>query len=36
QKHPRFSYSFREYLQNCLKWNDYLNVYKTNTLEKNA
>ena len=33
-KHPRFSYSFREYLQNCLKWNDYLNVYKTNTLEK--
>ncbi|MGR4027228.1 YpmP family protein, partial [Bacillus sp. ZZQ-131] len=29
-------YSFREYLQNCLKWNDYLNVYKTNTLEKNA
>ncbi|MEB8704645.1 DUF2535 domain-containing protein, partial [Bacillus cereus] len=20
----------------CLKWNDYLNVYKTNTLEKNA
>ncbi|MED3392969.1 DUF2535 family protein, partial [Bacillus thuringiensis] len=27
---------FREYLQNCLKWNDYLNVYKTNTLEKNA
>lgn len=34
QKHPRFSYSFREYLQNCLKWNDYLNVYKTNTLEK--
>ena len=25
QKHtnPEFSYSFREYLQSCLKWNDY-------------
>ncbi|ENQ3077197.1 MULTISPECIES: DUF2535 family protein [Bacillus] len=36
QKQPRFSYSFREYLQSCLKWNDYSNVYEINTLEKNA
>ena len=33
-KNPRVSYSFREYLQSCLKWNDYSNVYKTNTLER--
>ncbi|KEK25113.1 DUF2535 family protein [Bacillus gaemokensis] len=36
QKQPRFSYSFREYLQSCLKWNDYSNVYQKNSLEKNA
>ncbi|MFB9757997.1 DUF2535 family protein [Ectobacillus funiculus] len=38
QKHssPRFSYSFREYLRNCLPWTDYSKVYEINSLEKNA
>ncbi|MFD3450069.1 DUF2535 family protein [Microbacteriaceae bacterium 4G12] len=36
QSNPRFSYSFREYLRNCLKWTEYSKVYDINTLEKNA
>nr|WP_279664290.1 DUF2535 family protein [Ectobacillus ponti] len=36
QKHPLYSYSFREYLRNCMKWPDYSNVYEVNSLEKNA
>jgi hypothetical protein len=36
QKNPNFSYSFREYLRNSMKWSEYSRVYEVNTLEKNA